>query len=365
MYRAAWSLSEGDPDATVHASMAKALASEAAVLAARTALQVHGAIGYTWEHDLHLWMKRAWSLAAAWGDAAWHRARILDTVSARGEPHAPGPCARRRGGDHRHRCGPRIVRLPRQERHRADRVHHSRGVGRDAEHGARRHQHRPGAVDHRRFGGGAPPRDGVPVDLRCAPDLHLRDPAGLPAGPGARPPGRSLAVYAGTEGIIEVVGPRGWSCSALFAADGSSALAVYPPAQPLPASWSAQWHLAGGSADEAVVADETSACAGCTVGQACPLFTGARSAFASEFGRPCPTRPAQERVGQEGAGIVSFEDPAGVTGDGSPSGGVDPADGVMTYYPDSTEGSWLETCTMPSSPDAGLCATVLGDFLSR
>jgi len=84
VYRAAWSLSEGDPDAGVHASMAKALASDAAVLAARSALQVHGAIGYTWEHDLQLWMKRAWALAAAWGDAASHRARVLDALVAGG-----------------------------------------------------------------------------------------------------------------------------------------------------------------------------------------------------------------------------------------------------------------------------------------
>jgi len=82
VYRAAWSLSEGDPEARLHASMAKAMASEAATVAARTALQVHGAIGYTWEHDLHLWMKRAWALAASWGDAAAHRARVLELLLA-------------------------------------------------------------------------------------------------------------------------------------------------------------------------------------------------------------------------------------------------------------------------------------------
>lgn len=81
VYRAAWSLSVGDPDAGLHASMAKAMASDAATLAARTALQVHGAIGYTWEHDLHLFMKRAWALAAAWGDAAAHRARVLEILT--------------------------------------------------------------------------------------------------------------------------------------------------------------------------------------------------------------------------------------------------------------------------------------------
>jgi alkylation response protein AidB-like acyl-CoA dehydrogenase len=77
VYRAAYSLDQGDPEAGCHASMAKALASDAATAAARIALQVHGAIGYTWEHDLHLWMKPAWSLAAAWGDARHHRARVL------------------------------------------------------------------------------------------------------------------------------------------------------------------------------------------------------------------------------------------------------------------------------------------------
>ena len=48
--------------------------------AARTALQVHGAIGYTWEHDLHLWMKPAWALAAAWGDSTTQRAAVLATL---------------------------------------------------------------------------------------------------------------------------------------------------------------------------------------------------------------------------------------------------------------------------------------------
>jgi len=80
VYRAAWSIDHGDPDASGHASMAKALASDAATGAARTALQIHGAIGYTWEHDIHLWMKRAWSLAAAWGSAGHHRARVLDRL---------------------------------------------------------------------------------------------------------------------------------------------------------------------------------------------------------------------------------------------------------------------------------------------
>jgi alkylation response protein AidB-like acyl-CoA dehydrogenase len=76
VYRAAYSMSHRSESAPLHVSMAKVYASEAALLAARTALQCHGAIGYSYEHDLHLWMKRAWALAATWGDASWHRARV-------------------------------------------------------------------------------------------------------------------------------------------------------------------------------------------------------------------------------------------------------------------------------------------------
>jgi alkylation response protein AidB-like acyl-CoA dehydrogenase len=79
-YAAAWSLAHFTPDASRRASMAKAYASEAATEAARVSLQVHGAIGYTWECDLHLFLKRAWALAPAWGDAAEHRSRVLASV---------------------------------------------------------------------------------------------------------------------------------------------------------------------------------------------------------------------------------------------------------------------------------------------
>jgi alkylation response protein AidB-like acyl-CoA dehydrogenase len=80
VYRAAWSIAHDEATRSVDVSMAKAYASEAAHVAARVSLQVHGAIGYTWECDLHLWMKRAWALGAAWGDARWHRARVADAV---------------------------------------------------------------------------------------------------------------------------------------------------------------------------------------------------------------------------------------------------------------------------------------------
>jgi alkylation response protein AidB-like acyl-CoA dehydrogenase len=74
--RAAHSLATGAPDQARDVSMAKAMASDAARFAGRQALQCHGAIGYTVEHDLHLYLKRTWALAAAWGDPAWHRDRV-------------------------------------------------------------------------------------------------------------------------------------------------------------------------------------------------------------------------------------------------------------------------------------------------
>ncbi len=76
VYRAADSTARALPDRAAHVSMAKAAASDAALKTSRAALQCHGAIGYSYEHDLHLFMKRAWALAAEWGGASWHRARV-------------------------------------------------------------------------------------------------------------------------------------------------------------------------------------------------------------------------------------------------------------------------------------------------
>ena len=76
VYRAGWSMATSSRDAEVDVSLAKIYAGQAAKFVAKEALQVHGAIGYTIECDLHMWMKRAWALAAAHGDAAHHRERV-------------------------------------------------------------------------------------------------------------------------------------------------------------------------------------------------------------------------------------------------------------------------------------------------
>ena len=60
------------------------VAAEVADLAAKNSMQVHGAMGYTWEVDLHIFMKKAWALANTWGDTAFHKARIADYIFTEG-----------------------------------------------------------------------------------------------------------------------------------------------------------------------------------------------------------------------------------------------------------------------------------------
>ena len=82
VYYAAYALANELPDASVAASVAKAAANDAERYANHHALQLHGGIGFTWEHDLHLWLKRGKALEWAYGDADQHRKRIADWVYA-------------------------------------------------------------------------------------------------------------------------------------------------------------------------------------------------------------------------------------------------------------------------------------------
>jgi alkylation response protein AidB-like acyl-CoA dehydrogenase len=82
-YYAAWAADAEPDELPLAASMAKAYASDSGWRVADASLQVHGGIGFTWEHDLHLWLKRARADAAILGDAHWHRERVADLVLAR------------------------------------------------------------------------------------------------------------------------------------------------------------------------------------------------------------------------------------------------------------------------------------------
>lgn len=80
VWRAAQAMEDQLDSASVHVSHAKLAATDAAMLAAETAIQVHGAMGYTYEVDLHFWMKRSWALSGAWGSRAFHLSRIDQAV---------------------------------------------------------------------------------------------------------------------------------------------------------------------------------------------------------------------------------------------------------------------------------------------
>ncbi|MCA0209893.1 MAG: acyl-CoA/acyl-ACP dehydrogenase [Proteobacteria bacterium] len=88
--RAAVALQKNAASASVHVSHAKIAAADAAWAMSETAIQTHGAMGYTYEVDLHFWMKRAWALSSAWGDRAFHLARIDAAVIGGALPIGPG-----------------------------------------------------------------------------------------------------------------------------------------------------------------------------------------------------------------------------------------------------------------------------------
>lgn len=77
IYRAAAAISQKEATASLSVAHAKIAAIDVATLAAETAIQIHGGMGYTFEVDLHLWMKRVWAISGLWGDHNYH-ARTID-----------------------------------------------------------------------------------------------------------------------------------------------------------------------------------------------------------------------------------------------------------------------------------------------
>ncbi|MEJ2533474.1 MAG: acyl-CoA/acyl-ACP dehydrogenase [Halioglobus sp.] len=90
VHRAAYSIATGAQNRALAVSHAKLMACEAAGLAAKNSIQVHGAMGYTWEVDLHIFMKKAWALANSYGDAGFHKARLARAVFADDAPLGAG-----------------------------------------------------------------------------------------------------------------------------------------------------------------------------------------------------------------------------------------------------------------------------------
>jgi len=82
VYGAAWAADAEPESLPLAASMAKAYAADAGWRVPDMAIQVHGGIGFTWEHDLHFFLKRGRANAASFGDAKWHRERVAEAVLA-------------------------------------------------------------------------------------------------------------------------------------------------------------------------------------------------------------------------------------------------------------------------------------------
>ena len=80
-YYAAWAMDEGVPEGPLAVSMAKAYVSDASRRVAAAGIQLHGGIGFTWEHDLHLYFKRAKGSELTFGDATHHRERVAQLVN--------------------------------------------------------------------------------------------------------------------------------------------------------------------------------------------------------------------------------------------------------------------------------------------
>ncbi|HVC88751.1 MAG TPA: acyl-CoA dehydrogenase family protein [Gaiellaceae bacterium] len=77
-YWAAWSVAEDDPQVDLAVAAAKSQAAEAAVLACEKSIQAHGGVGFTWEHPLHRYYKRALWLESALGYGREHRAEVAE-----------------------------------------------------------------------------------------------------------------------------------------------------------------------------------------------------------------------------------------------------------------------------------------------
>ena len=80
-YYAAWAVDEHATEAPLAASMAKAYVSDAYRKVSGAGIQLHGGIGFTWEHDLHLYFKRAKGSEFTFGDATFHRERVAELIS--------------------------------------------------------------------------------------------------------------------------------------------------------------------------------------------------------------------------------------------------------------------------------------------
>jgi hypothetical protein len=162
---------------------------------------------------------------------------------------------------------------------------------------------------------------------------------------------RVLVAYTNTASYL--VGPRGMRCSGGVGADSTSLIVVWPRGQARPGIHARTDGLT-------LLLDP--ACVGCQAGDACPFFR----ALARRLGFPCTSGiAAGERVSRPAPTLALFEDPPGVAGSGWPSGGPDPANGVVGSTGIASDVLvYRSTCTLPAR-EHGICTTSLNDVIRR
>lgn len=158
-----------------------------------------------------------------------------------------------------------------------------------------------------------------------------------------------LAAYTNTWDYL--LAPAGMRCAGFVAGDGGSSVKVWPPSSVPPS------HYSRGAGLTLFIEP---ACASCRAEEACPFF----AAFARSLGFPCGTGiPLEEQVYRLRSNITLFEDAPRVRGSGWPSGGRDPANGLVGItkgYPEV----FRSTCTLPSR-EHPVCTTSLNYLIKR
>lgn len=164
-----------------------------------------------------------------------------------------------------------------------------------------------------------------------------------------------------SNGLLTVLAPTGWACSALVAADGSQVLDVYPKGQPDLSTH----QIAPGTPVVQVVGDYTGHGPGAEL--ICPLFPHSPAATFMGGSPPCPAVPSGESVSLLTNDVVVFRDPPGVRGTGAGSGGALASTGAAVYPQVGSRVSVdvrLLSCTLPAN-QAQFCAPIQADFLVR
>jgi hypothetical protein len=167
-----------------------------------------------------------------------------------------------------------------------------------------------------------------------------------------------MVVYSDTHSILMLPAPKGWTCKASFGADGSGDMTIVPAGETLPTG-----ALAPDSSDRAITAGETGGSPVIAAVQACSFFPAAAAATEADLEQACSSIPASQSLDHISPSAVAFEDPAGTVGTGSPSGGENPANGVVTYSADKGPGSYMSTCTLPQD-EHDMCTASLNYFIS-